>query len=216
MNTGKTDEAEKVFDAMLKRRPKYYAKVQYVYFLMQSAKVEKASQVYDKYVKLAKGKRKTQDEILANMCKSLILWKNGDLKAAIGVTENAYNKYKNTTIYINLGFFYMLNGEYEKALKINLEGVEFSPENLGILDNLGYNYILLNEYEKAEEVYNKIFEINNTPSFAEAYFNFGLIKEQEGKNNEAKALYEKALTSKFSNIGLLTENDVKDRIKSLS
>ena len=131
----------------------------------------------------------------------------------INIFSKIYAKFKNTAVYVNLGLFKILKGNYEDALNINLEAYDFSPEHLGVLDNLGLNYYHLGEYEKAKEIYEKLFGINESPSFADCYYNYGKVLEALNKKGEAKDLYKKALTSEFSVFSSVSKEQV---IESLS
>lgn len=213
INEGNLQDALLQFDKMLDKKPKYYAMVQYAYFLIKAGEYEKAETLYNKYIFKDIRKKKPKDKILSDINYALLVWKKGDLDYAIELTEDILEKYKNTAVYVNLGLFKILKGDYKDALKTNLEAYDFSPEHLGVLDNLGLNYLCLEEYEKAKEIYEKLFEINPSPSFADCYYNYGKVLEALNQNEKARDLFEKALTSEFSVFSSVTKEQV---IESLS
>lgn len=212
INQGNLQEALLQFDKMLDKKPKYYAMVQYAYFLIKAGQYEKAETLYNQYIFKDISKKKPKDTILSDINYALLVWKKGDLDYAIELTEDILEKYKNTAVYVNLGLFKILKGDYENALKTNLEAYDFSPEHLGVLDNLALNYYYLNEYEKAKEIYEKLFEINPSPSFADCYYNYGKVLEALNQKEEAKTFFEKALTSEFSVFSIVTKEQVIENL----
>ena len=216
VNEGKLSDALIQFDKMLDKKPKYYAMVQYAYFLIKAGEYEKAQTLYNNYIFKDISKKKAKDKLLCDINYALLVWKKGDLDYAIELTEDLLEKYKNTAIYVNLGLFKILKGDYENALKTNLEAYDFSPEHLGVLDNLGLNYYHLGEYDKAKEIYEKLFEIKENPSFADCYYNYGNVLLALSLKEEAKAMYEKALTSEFSVFSSVTMEQAEEAIKNLS
>ena len=66
---------------------------------------------------MAKAKKDIQVQVKQNY--ALLLWKEGNLSEAIKITEEIIEDYKNTVIYGNLGYFYILDGQKEKALEFN-------------------------------------------------------------------------------------------------
>ncbi len=213
---GKLNDALFQFDKMLDKKPKYYAMVQYAYFLIKAGEFDKAQILYNDYIFKDISKKKPKDKILSDINYALLVWKKGDLDYAIELTEDILEKFKTTAVYVNLGLFKILKGDYEDALKTNLEAYDFSPENLGVLDNLGLNYYHLGQLDKAKETYEKLFEIKESPSFADCYYNYGKVLEALSLKEEAKAFYEKALTSEFSVFSSVTYEQAEDSLKNLA
>lgn len=215
LNQGNLTDALIEFDKMLDRKPKYYAMVQYAFFLIKAGEYEKAEKLYNNYIFKDISKKKPKDKILSDINYALLVWKKGDLDYAIELTEDLLEKYKTTSIYVNLGLFLILKGDYEKALKVNLEAYDFSPENLGVLDNLGMNYYYLGDYENSKKIYEQLFSIKENPSFADCYFNYGRLLNKLDQKETAKAFLEKALTAEFSVFSSVTKEHVEEELKNL-
>ena len=117
-------------------------------------------------------------------------------------------------MYGNLGYFYILQGEIEKALELNKEAYDFSSDDAIILDNLAFSYYLSGNIDKAEEIYIKMHE-QKKPAFPEGYYNYGLVALKKGDKEKAKELFEKALLQKFSYLSDLTRETVENALKNL-
>ena len=162
---------------------------------------------------MAKAKKDIKVQVKQNY--ALLLWKEGNLPEAIKITEEIIKDYKNTVVYGNLGYFYILDGQKEKALEFNLEAYDFASDDAVICDNLAYSYYLNENYDKAEEIYAELQSRKNPPAFPEVYYNFGLVSLKKGDKEKAKELFEKALLQKFSNLSDLDKDTVEKTIAEL-
>ncbi len=204
IDKGENEKSYEQFKKMLGKNCDMAAVATYGYQLLRLGDFQRAKEVFDC---IDESKINDQNELAVNMNLGLFYWLTGKKDEAIDLTEKTLEKYKTTNLYINLGYFLVLDGQYERALEVCLEGYEFSPESRAILDNLGLTYIKLGELEKAEEIYNKLFK-GEPPSFPECYYNFGLLKKMQGKTDEARELFEDALKQQFSPLIALKEADV--------
>ncbi len=164
----------------------------YAYLLIRDGHIDKAHRLINS-VTTQKKDRLTPSNIQASELNlALILWKKGDLSGAIELMEKIGGEgYRSTVYYSNLGLFYTLNNQLEKAEEITLEALEFNPADAGIRDNLGFIYYKKGETDKALEVYEKLFE-DTTPTFTEAFYNYGLVLEEKGDFSGAMQQYQKA------------------------
>ena len=149
--------------------------------------------------------------------RALITWKRGDLSSAIVELEELYEDgYHTSGLYGSLGSFYLINKEYEKALKLAKEGIEFSDTDLISRDNLGQAYIGLGMLDEAEEIYDEL--LPKEPKFMEPYFNYATVMEKRGNLKEAKEFYENALEYEEKFLSTITHEEIKasiDRIDEL-
>ena len=81
-------------------------------------------------------------------------------------------------------------GKEEEAEKEYLEFLQRYPQRSAVYNKLGVLYFLTNRKEKAKEYLQKALAIN--PFYATAYFNLGLVVEEEGDYNQAISLFQKA------------------------
>lgn len=164
----------------------------YAYLLIRDGYIDKAHRLISSVTTQKKDKLTPSNIQASELNLALILWKKGDLSGAVELMEKiGAEGYRSTVYYSNLGLFYILNNQLEKAEKTTLEALEFNPSDAGIRDNLGYIYYKKGEPEKAREVYEKLFE-DTTPNFTEAYYNYGLVLEAQGDFQGASEQYRKA------------------------
>ena len=97
---------------------------------------------------------------------ALIEWKSGNLTEAIDILEDVmYDGFETSVVYENLGIFYNLAEDKEKALAFNQKAYEYNSDSHIICDNLAESYALLGQHEKAEELYKALIE--KEPRFPE-------------------------------------------------
>jgi pentatricopeptide repeat protein len=85
---------------------------------------------------------------------------------------------------------FLLNGEYEEAVKSFTEALKLETSNSKIHNNLALALCKLGRYQEALEVFQK------SGDEASAYNNLGYIYMTEGKYEEAIEAFEKALELK--------------------
>lgn len=143
---------------------------------------------------------------------SLILWKRGELDAAVEtLTSLLQEDFRTSVLYMNLGFFMLEKGDYKKALEVNLEAYEYDRHAAVIRDNLGLNYIKLEEWEKALEIYDPLIE--EKPSFPDVYVNRARIHMHYKQWKEASALLETALEKNFSFLSTVSKDEINSLLK---
>ncbi len=153
------------------------------------------------------------DKGFAKLNLAMINFYRNDTQKAIEICEEIYPEYKTTNFYGSYGYFMIIGGDLEAALKINLEAYEFNKDNNVILDNLGQNYILLGMYEEAEEIYAVL--IGKKPEFPEAYYNYGILKEKTGDIDEAIYQMKIALKQEFTFLTTIDKETVMEHIEEL-
>lgn len=218
MNTGNEQKGLEILSKLMTKKPNIEMKVFYAFFLMKNGDFKSARKIFDELIfpcekDMAKAKKDIKVQVKQNY--ALLLWKEGNLPEAIKITEEIIKDYKNTVVYGNLGYFYILDGQKEKALEFNLEAYDFASDDAVICDNLAYSYYLNENYDKAEEIYAELQSRKNPPAFPEVYYNFGLVSLKKGDKEKAKELFEKALLQKFSNLSDLDKDTVEKTIAEL-
>ena len=106
----------------------------------------------------------------------------------------------------------MLN-QYEKAASTFLDALAIKMDS-DYLNGLGYAYSKLKQPNKALAAYNKAISINNKNSYA--YFNSGLLLENEGNVKRAADYFYSAGTSSLLNKDFLKANNSHDALERLS
>lgn len=187
----------------------------YTYLLIRDGVLDKSEQLIVKTLFVDREKLTDEHVSGAHINLSIIKWKNSDLRGAIEEIEEVYESgYRSTVMYQTLGTYYILNGQYAKALEFNKEALDFNSTDKIIRDNLAYNYFLCGNIGTAVQMYEELIDEN--PTFIEPYYNYGLILEAEGDYEGAMAFYEKALTIEVKFLSTVTHETVKEAIAQLT
>lgn len=207
-----TAEAMKLYEKAYNfKHCKPSIKIMYTYVLIRNGELDKAEKILNE---VSTAKLLPKDEITIGLNLSLIMWKKNNLPEAIELLERLISKgYKNSTVYQNLGYYFILNGDYSKALEFNKEAYDYSSTDLGILDNLGMNYYFLENYEKAAEIYNDV--ISKNPTFATAYYYYGKTLKALGDSARALEMFNKGLGCNFTFISPIDKACLENEINAL-
>lgn len=178
--------------------------IDFGYLYMREGDFATAREILEKGKKTAKTavERKQIESILA-----LAVWKDGDLNGAVKILEEVIESFRQTAVYQNLGLMYNLQGNGEKALKFNLEAVDYNSDDLSILDNLAQSYILCGDTAAAEEVYTKLME--KKPTFPEAYYGYGFLLIDKGELEKGREMVEKSLDMRYSALSVMQRDEVE-------
>ena len=206
---GKTEPALNWFKrAHDTKKASVRSSITYAYILLKNGKPIEAEEILKE---LLKNNPNNQDTPPIKSIIALVLWKKGELDAAITLLEEVLSTYKTTSVYGSLGYLLNLKGDPEKALQFNLEAYEYNSTDNIILDNLGQNYYLMSMYDNAKEIYESL--VGKAPTFPEAYYNYGLVLEKLGEIETALDMFKKALDYKFSFVSTITQDEVKLKIQ---
>lgn len=154
-----------------------------------------------------------QEKNQLKLTQAMVLWKQGALDEAIEVLEELMKTYVTSNLYGTLGFLHIEKGDLEKALKFNLEAVDYNGTNHIILDNLGYTYYLMGDNEKALETFSQLMKLK--PTFPDAFYNYGRVLEKEGDFEKAAYLYRHALTLHFWYTSSVSKETVEQTLQQL-
>ncbi len=180
------------------------------FLLLRLGKLEQAQEILVRAERMSL----TREEKMAYLTNaSLLLWKQGRLDEATAMLEEAQGEYKNTNLYGSLGYYYILSGDLDKALAYNQEAFDYNNKSAVIADNLGQTRLLRGEFEEALAIYEEL--AGQKPAFPEAYFNYGLVLEALGRNEDALEQMEKALDYPTSLLSTVTHEEIKAKIAEL-
>ncbi|CAF1323388.1 unnamed protein product [Adineta steineri] len=121
--------------------------------------------------------------------------------------EHTSHERKKAHYYHGLGYVKIGQGDYEKAIWYNEQGLEIQQKTLPSnhprlatsYNNIGSVYYNIEEYLKALSYYEKALEIqkktlpSNHLDLASSYNNIGCVYDSTGKHSKALSFYEKAL-----------------------
>ncbi len=186
----------------------------YAYLLLRDGHIEKSATIIDEIGRQRKSELSRQDYLNSRLNRALITWKSGDLDGAIESIQAIYDEdFKNTAVYGVLGYLYIEKGDYEKAMEINEEAVDYNPDDNIISDNYALNYLRMGDIEKAEELYKNLLEKN--PNFLEPYYNYGTLLEEKGNRNEAEEYYRKALEYPEKFLSTVSHRQIEQRLEGI-
>lgn len=211
-STGKTGQALKWFKrAHESKKAALNSSISYAYILLKSGDLVKSEEILQAIIKDHPGSPEIPN-VKSNL--ALVLWKKGELDAAVSMLEETIETYKTTSVYGSLGYLLILKGDLEKALQFNLEAQEYNSADKIILDNLGQNYYLMGMYDKSREIYEPLVE--KAPTFPEPYYNYGLLLETLGETEKSLEMMKKALGCRFSNLSSISRETVESKIQIIS
>jgi len=178
------------------------------YVLIKLGEIEEAEKLLSQAMqrKLSRG-----NAMNAKINYSIVLWKLGRQSEAVEMLEAILPEFKNSVVYGNLGLFYLMMNDLDKALAINLEAYDYTDSDKTILDNLGYNYYLLGQYDEAKQYYEKLMALS--PTFAEAYYYYALTLSQLGDQEAALNVMEQGLAYEPSMITTVTLEMLEDKLR---
>ena len=186
----------------------------YAYLLIRDGVLDKSERLINKVLFMDRGKLSDEYVNASHLNLSIIKWKRGKLSEAIEELEEVYESgFRTTVMYGTLGTYYLLNGQWAKAMEFNKEAFEFNDTDHAIRDNLAQNYYLTGDIRAADEIYDVL--IDEEPSFIEPYYNYGKVLEHLGEYEASMANYEKALTMPEKFLSTVTHAQVEDAISSL-
>ncbi len=184
----------------------------YGYLLLKDGRLEQAMKIFEEQYNTPNISNTDYYNIKSNY--ALCLWKQGKLEEAVTLLEKIIPDYKNTNIYGSLGYLYNLQGDLEKALKFNLEALEYNSTGGVILDNLGQTYYLMGEQEKAQEIFEKL--LAQKPKFPEAYYDYALVLEKLGDKEKAIAMLKDAQQHKINYLSAVTNEHIETKLEQLN
>lgn len=144
---------------------------------------------------------------------SLFLWKKGRLEEAIATLDEVMKKFTNTTTYATMGFFRIERGDVKDALAFNREAYAYNDKNPIILDNYATALMMAGEQEEARKIFEDLMKLS--PTFPDAYYNYGRFLETAGEDEKAADMYQTAISKKFWHTSTVTREEVEFRLGEL-
>lgn len=186
----------------------------YAYLLLRDGRLDKSEKMINDILVERRPDLSRQDYLNAKLNRALIKWKASDIDTAIEMVREIYDEnFRTTAVYGVLGYLYMEKGEYQKAMEINQEAVEYNSDDNIIMDNYALNFLHLGDVKRSEELYLSLLEKN--PDFIEPYYNYGTLLEGRGDKDMAREYYNKALTYKEKFLSTVSHEEIRNRLDLL-
>lgn len=207
----KLEKALKCYELALKHNTKNVASLyNYAIILLQQGNAKKALELFEKARNINK---KSLFEKLIVLGISSCYWKLNKLSEAIDILEKLRKDYSyiSPEALTTLGYFYMLNKEYEKALETSKNVLDKDPNYASAWDNIGQIYFFQNEYKKAKNNFLKSVELN--PYSVDSLYYLGVLEEIENNNEKALEYFERASKCRLTALNTISKEDLESKLK---
>ena len=159
-------------------------------------------------------KNKTSKKITKKENSPEVLFASGQYGEAIDLINiNLKSNENNHELVFLKGRSQLMLSEYENATSTFLDAIAIKIDD-NYLNGLGYAYTKLNQLDKALASYNKAISINNKNSYA--YFNSGLLLENQGFKRKAADYFYSAGTSSLLVKDFKMANNAYNALQRLS
>ena len=190
--------------------------VSYAYLALKTTATELADVLLTRC--LTQGRRgrplKESDRRLVESYRALVLWKQGKLDEAVSLLEGLLALgYQTATLYGNLGYFLILQGNLDRAEAVCLQAVDWDPEGKVVLDNLASLYLEKEQWTQAAEVYERLLALE--PQFPEAWHGAGWAALKTGDASEARRRWKKALELPFHALTTVERSAIEEALVRL-
>ena len=126
---------------------------------------------------------------------AILLWKMGRLDDAIEQMRIIERAGRTSFVYGTLGYLLIEKGEYDEALKFNLDGLDYDDEDSVVLDNLGQLYMRMGDREKSLEYFHKAHE--RKPNQIDTLYYLAKYAAEDGDKEKAREYLDRALSTNF-------------------
>lgn len=210
LKTFKLEKAISCYETALKYNTKNAIVLyNYAIVLLQNGNPEKALELLEKSRALNK---KPLFEKLIILAISSCYWKTNRIEDAINILENLRKNYEYVSpeALTTLGYFYMLNKEFEKALEISEMALGDEKNYSSAWDNIGQIYFFQNDYKNAKENFLKSIEFN--PYSVDSLYYLGILEEFENNNDKAKEYFERASKCRITALNTINKEDLLEKL----
>lgn len=190
----------------------------YIYISLKFGHFDRASEAIDRVLKgKVSCKIKETHRSQALTLKALYLYKVKELKDALEILDDLYEKgYRNTIFYGLYGYLLYFDNNLEKAEKLCLEAYDYGNSDKVTIDNLVSIYITLNRWDEAKKYLDILLDLK--PNFPEAYFHGAQIALNSKSLDLAKEYIDKASNMEITHISSISKEDIitlKDKIEEM-
>ena len=187
----------------------------YGVLLLRMRRFEEAKEIFLKAEKSREITKAERSQLRINF--AIAQWKLGNLDSAIEQLKIAKEERVNGTIYGSLGYILVekarQTGDYEEALALNMEALEYDDEDAVVLDNLGQLYLSKGEKDKALEYFTKAHE--RKPSQVDTLYYLAKLAIERGENEQAKEYLNDALIGNYSALCTTTLEQAQELLASI-
>ena len=182
--------------------------------LPETTNVENKNQIKYATIPETNSSKISSKKVIKKQKSPSVLFASGQYGQAIElINTNLKSNIDNHKLIFLKGRSQLMLNQYEKAASTFLDALAIKMDS-DYLNGLGYAYSKLKQPNKALAAYNKAISINNKNSYA--YFNSGLLLENEGNVKRAADYFYSAGTSSLLNRDFLKANNSHDALERLA
>lgn len=211
---GQNDEAEKIYKELIKKN---YMSARYLLaysvMLIKKCEFENAKKVILLAEKSPDVTEDNKRQIYINY--AICLFKMGEQEKAIKLLEKEHKNHTSGLLQETLGYFYVENGNFDKAYDFLTESIDYDDTDPIVLDNMAQYYYRKPEPDiiKAKEYFEKA--INIRPNQIDTLYFLSLYDIEDGKLDEARKKLNLALEGNFSPLNFAQKDKINELLQSI-
>lgn len=190
-------------------------------------------EIYCGYIFLKEGDKNLADEVFEKLSaknlterqknsldtnKAILLWKKGDVNAAVALLKDVWERENSITVAGTLGALMLIaakeSGNYTEALEFCEKTNEQYTYEKTIMANLGEAYYCTDRNDKALEIFAELMDCGTTAPASYYYYGLALLKS--GQQAEAEEMFNRALRQRFSALSTVSKKVVKAKLEEIT
>lgn len=162
--------------------------------------------------KAAKHKKNVLEERGMLTTLATCYWIDGRIDKGIKILEDIRknHSYINETALTTLGYLYLLQQNYTKAIEITQLALDIDPENASAWDNMGQIYFKQNEPNIAKQHFLKA--VGYRDGLVDSNYFLGVIFENEGDIETSQTYFKKASICQIDRFNTVTKQQIDDKL----
>ncbi|MBE5817321.1 MAG: tetratricopeptide repeat protein [Clostridiales bacterium] len=183
----------------------------YGVLLLRTGEFEKSEKILKKALDLCPRDVPLYSTIKMNI--AMCAWKLNDIDRSLELVESIFDNYKNSGTYGLYGFLLSEKQDYDAAIKINNEAIEYDDEDPVAYDNLGQVYYKMGDYAKAEENFTKALKFNSR--LVDSLYYMGMIRISQDRLEDAYDYIEEAIDIPVPALSTVTYEKIEKEYDAL-
>lgn len=191
------------------------AQVTYAFLLMKAARWEDAEKAFRLMKQDGPWYVGVKHQQLLKSYEAMLLWFRADRRQAADVLLGLKAEgYVTRALLTNLGSWLLELKDLEAAESVCREGIEYDPEDAGLLDNWGWCLWLTGKEEESRRLYQESV-LPGQPVFPDAWLHWARIQRASGDAEASRESYQRALSCPFHGLSLYTRDKIEAELREL-
>ena len=190
--------------------------ITYAYLLMKAGHLEEAASTFQAMSSPGPWYVGQKNLNLLNTYKAMLLWNQGQRKAAADLLWDLLEtSYKTTALLTTLGVYLLELKDWARFEKLLPICQDYDNEDAGLLDNEGAYLLERNRLEEAYQLYRDHL-IPKNPNFPDAYVHWARVCRRLGNIDEARLAYQRALRCPFHALSSYSRQQVEQEYREVA